>query len=99
MRPPSAAAARGVIAGAVRWLRSDLGDTVRVVRSPDAAVAAAFTGPGTVDPAASVAPPAEIGPGLHRWSERLRRRRSVVVARRTLLVVLPVALIVAIVIL
>ena len=99
MKLPSAAVARGAIAGAARWLRSDLGDTVRVVRSPDAAVAAAFTGPGTVDAAASGASRAEIGPGLHRWSGRLRRRRSIAVARRTLLVALPVALIVAIVIL
>jgi hypothetical protein len=95
MRFPSAAVARGAFARAARWLRSDLGDTVQVVRSPDAAIATAAAGPGT----AGAAPPAEIGPGLDRWSARLRRRRAIVVARRALLVVLPAALIAAIVIL
>ncbi|HEX5195352.1 MAG TPA: hypothetical protein VFW09_21350 [Solirubrobacteraceae bacterium] len=87
MRPPSAAAARGAIAGALRWLRSDLSDTVRVVRAPDAAGAGA-----------AGASPAALGPGLDRWSGRLRRRRAVVIARRALLAVLPAALIAAIVI-
>ncbi len=111
-----AAVARDVIVRGARWLRSDLGDAVRIVPSTDSAANAAVRIVPSTDSAATAAerivpttdsaataaagsPCADIGPGLDRWSSRLRRRRAAVVARRVLLVALAVALVIALAIL